>query len=521
MDALPQTPKRSDPLFMKLSPFNATNHVDPTLLLHEFMSSPSSLSGPPPASPLFLTASQTPRQSFTDIMKSSPLYPAYHSSPVRGASPSQTPVLMPLLRSSSRVKYLDGLSRKLDFEALAGKKHLRRRVAQKDCRLSPDRFRHLPGVTSSPARTLLISPDKMNLEFKRGIMGGNDENRTPRKKTDMAAMLSTFPATNSAKKRRLDTTAHNPQRRISLSVNEDGHAVIDMAGASPVAPPREKFGGLLSKKVLSDLPSSSNELMVDSRYESSDEDDEGELKPTAPVTTPMSKHALVRQRMAQLLASASARSQVRSSALSSSSPVSTVSSLMDRPPLTSSPVSMYSGMSSSPSRKRKRAGGATSTELEALFPALTPGRTMISHHDDSEGETDIEDHAPTASALGGAASTASMDAREALRAAISFKSYHRSSSTKQDRSFAMSVSTPVAASKHQSMPMMSTVSSSPLRFTADFSSPARATKLCMSPFRSSMGSGQVPSTPTFSGELNMDDMLQGWDSPSTVWGERT
>lgn len=579
---LPQTPKqKSDPLFAKLSPFNAAGHVDPSLVYREFKEFMHSGTSPMAGSfsPFFLgnssstSVTHSPRQSFTDIMKSSPLYTAYNSSPVRGGSPSRTPVLMPLMKSA---RQLDGLPRKLDFEALAGKKLKRRRVAQKDQRLSPNRLRRINGVTSSPARSnLLLSSAKMNMDFKRGVMGsgsGNDENRTPtgkRKHLDMANMVSSFPITASAKKRRLENGTSFPapaERKISLSVNEDGQATIDMIGIKQQQqqqpqpqpqpqqqPPRETFGGLLSKNVLADSQPT-NKDKLDSRYESSDEDEES-LPTRSLVSTPQNKGALVRQRMAQLLSSASSRTQVRSSTMALSSPVSTISSVMDRPHgMPSTPISMYSGMSSSPRRKNQseqhHRGEKTSgdVDLEDLFPVLsTPTKKLlIAHHNDSEGETDIEDDFDCPVALGKSATTSSMaplapsmDAREALRAAISFKSSSSSSSSSSAAQYQKTrslLATPKSSANPSATLKAPFIPLSPLRFTSSTTTTTSSaaaghtdTMVLASParkvFSSPLRSYYTPSTPTLSpfagNTISIDDMLRGWDSPSTVWGERS
>lgn len=132
--APPQTPKRaanSNLFKAEISPYHTSrsSHVDPSMLFNEFM--PSLWSSPPVStSSIFTSSSPSTPKTFSNIIHSSPLYQGFHSSPVRGGSPSSIPQLLPLsnrlrlpLPASNSSRHI--LSKafnsfpKLDFESLA------------------------------------------------------------------------------------------------------------------------------------------------------------------------------------------------------------------------------------------------------------------------------------------------------------------------------------------------------------------------------------------------------------------
>lgn len=507
----PQTPRRTTThatLFNELSPFNPGRYaaVDPSMLFHEFIStspllhSSAFLSSPLPASAGWSPKGPSTPKTFASIMQSSPLYQGFYSSPVQSNSPSNVPRLMPMSLPSKRQRLAGASFPKLDFESLArqrgaasstsmnhdkyNKHHVKRRKldlkqsSSSAARLvyqSPDRLPNFAarsgGVLGSP-RTLRSSPmrspmsmsirspmrtssirstsfcpDKMNLDFKRGICmsspggsaGGShqhraDENRpassfvTPRKRTLVPSatfankfgggFTSPSPSKYSTTSARSSVPAPaSGKRRISLSVSETGKAAVNFGFSGG-----DRFGGPVVLKQTSGSVSASVSVLGDidlqtqnldhDRFESSDdEDEESGLKvdvddAKAALTSSASK---LRWKLARAQLTSSSAATTTSAAptlallMSSPSAVSSVSSYgMDqfsvatpmtspmRDRLRSSPRSI-----SSPYRKlhnhHHHHRGQHPRDLANSFPAVTPRRLTIAHGDDSEGETDIEE----------------------------------------------------------------------------------------------------------------------------------
>lgn len=328
----PQTPKRSSYYNTHSPFSQPRSHVDPTMLFNNTSAfnvssvlAPSS--SPPKSSSSFMFSSPSTPKTFSNIISSSPLYPYFRSSPVHGTSPSRTPKLLPLLGgsafpliSSSRpsrpvlAKPLEELP-KLDFEALArggirkqrgaknkGHLHHSRRGRQTSLRstartpemslyqrrrafLNSRRDRHVtassPIVPGTPkfSDALHFSP-RPPLDLKRGLnlfvdaslRSGTssdvvgDSTGSPRKRSSgkpvFQSLASAFMSSSSS-------SSHLPKpRQISLSIGQDGRAVIKQEFASP---PRRMVS---AQSAPPPAPPAVPADTFDSRYESSEEEDD-------------------------------------------------------------------------------------------------------------------------------------------------------------------------------------------------------------------------------------------------------